>query len=288
MRRLANGNIHDTSWAKALAVAYGLLYVILSACVPASRRLPAGLHEVSGAAFRQDGSLVLVNDSGNDPLLFAVDLLGNSVAYSSGPYAANIDWEALAYDAAANRLAICDVGDNRRARKSIEVTVVDEGGRVTAHSSFAYPDFPHDCEACLLRGDTVSLLTKARTLGGDKSRSAYVYSGDVQSGGRLTLVDSFSLRRRSVTDAVYLSTDTLAVLAYDFRLLGPLPFSRTSVYIGTLEQLRGGRARRIRVRAPLTLTQFEAIAHPRDGSRRLLIASERTPLSPQRYRWIGY
>lgn len=275
---------------QTLGLAAGTLLACVGflACVPPGRRLPAVLPEVSGAAFLDDGSVLLVNDGGHRPVVYALDSVGDDAPAVYRTVDANVDWEALAYDQPRGRVVVCDVGDNRRARDSVRVVAIGTGGTGSDARALAYPDGPHDCEACLLRGDSLRLITKARTLGGDRSRVAYVYAAPLAGQRSLRLVDSFALKRRSVTDAVYLTADTVAVLAYDFRFLGPIPLSRTSVYLGTWGDLRRDRARRIRVRAPFTLTQYEAIAHPRDGSRRLLIASERTPLCPQRFRWVEY
>ena len=264
------------------------LAVLSAACVPASRRLPEELPEVSGAAFSADGTLLAINDSGNRALLYAVDSLGAQGVRAIGPFRGNTDWEALAIDPTRDRVAICDVGDNRRVREHVDVTLAELTSGRRTYLTLRYPDGAHDCEACLLRGDTITLITKSQTLGGGRTRRAYVYAADLRTDATLSLVDSFALRRRSVTDALYLSRDTLAVLAYDFRFLGPLPLSRTSVYVGTLDDFRASRARRIHVRAPFTLTQYEVIADPRGGKRRLLIASERTPLGPQRFRYVRY
>ena len=265
-----------------------VLALLVVACVPASRRLPAALPEVSGAAILDDGTLVALNDGGNPALVYSVGLVGGDSAAAFLRLPENEDWEALAFDPQRDRLAICDVGDNRRSRQSLTVTVVSLADRRMTTYELAYPDRPHDCEACLLRGDSLTLITKAQTLRGGRTRTAYVYVADLRTDRRLALRDSFTLRRRSVTDATYVSPDTLAVLAYDYRFLGPAPLSKTSVFIGTWADFRQNRARRLPVRAPFALTQYEAIADPRDGARRLLIASERTPLSPQHYRCVRY
>ena len=256
----------------------------MAACVPPARRLPAVLPEVSGLAYLPDGRLLALNDGGHPGQVYALDLdAGTADAF--GPLLTNVDWEALGHDPLAGWIIVCDVGDNARARGSVTVYPLDRRGHPSEARQLAYPDGPHDCEACLLRADTLTLITKARTLGGERERVAYVYQTVLGEGLGLALVDSFTLRRRSVTDAVYLTADTLAVLAYDFRILGILPFAKTSLYVGTLGDFRQNRQRRRRVRAPFTLTQYEALAYPGRG-REVLLASERTVIWPQRWRRV--
>ena len=256
----------------------------LTSCVPPARRLPPELPEVSGLVYAQGGRLLAINDGGNPAVVYALGPGAHGVE-RFGTAGHNRDWEAMSSDG-RGRIIVCDVGDNARVRDSIRVLAYDTSGRLTGDYGLAYPNGAHDCEACLLRGDTLTLITKARTLGGGRFRTAHVFRARIGTDRRLTLVDSFVLRRRSVTDAVHLEGDTLAVLAYDFRFLGPLPLSKTTVYVGTLSGFRQNRQRRRKIHAPFTLTQFEAMAYPGDGDG-VLLASERTWILPQRWRRIS-
>ncbi len=137
------------------------------------------LSESSGAAASpgRAGVVWSVNDSGNDPLLFATDTLGADLGSFTVTGAANRDWEDLAAGPcdAATCLYIADTGDNAEVRPEVEIFRVPEppaeaGGRgATAPAErlrVRYPDAPHDVEAMLVdvRGD-VHLVTKGRSGG---------------------------------------------------------------------------------------------------------------------------
>ena len=123
------------------------------------------------------------NDSGNEPLLFALDTTGAPRGRFRVTGAANVDWEAMALgpcDAGAC-LYIADVGDNRARRRSVVLWRVREPARTAIDSStdsardvvteaetepatrlsFRYPDEPHDVEAIWVSPDTsVWIVTK--------------------------------------------------------------------------------------------------------------------------------
>ena len=254
--------------------------------MPHGRRLPAILPEVSGLAYLPDGRLAAVNDGGHPPDVYAIDLRDGGLDTLTRGRDGNRDWEAIAVGADGSRLVVCDVGDNRRARPHVDLYAYDlPDPQRRTRTRLTYPGGARDCEACLVRGDTVTLISKAPALNGARDRTAYVYRARLGPEATLVLVDSFTLRRRSVTDAAYLRGDTLALLTYDFRLIGPIPLSKTTVYVGTLADFRQNRVRRRSVRAPFTWTQYEALAYPGRGDH-VVIASERTVIWPQRWRRV--
>jgi hypothetical protein len=115
------------------------------------------INEASGLASSRLYPAVLwvINDGGNDPMLYAV---GNDGA-DLGTF--RVDWEALAsfqlQDTAY--LLIADVGDNWEQRKTSSLYVVEEPSitktglsddtpvKIAWHIRFTYEDGPRDCEA---------------------------------------------------------------------------------------------------------------------------------------------
>lgn len=259
-----------------------------AACVPGARRLPRELPEVSGLVARPGGGYTALNDGGNAARLYALDR-DLRLERALDVEAANVDWEALSVTDAG--YAVCDVGDNRRARVEISVVLVDSSGRLAERLPFRYPDGAHDAEACYVRDGHVTVLTKPAVgwFGGDARRVAYAYRGSLKRGRspELQLVDSLALPARSVTDACLLG-ERLVVLAYEFdRRLG-LPISRTSLFTVGLDaagRFRDGELLARRIRAPFTPTQYEAVGcRPGEGS--VVVASERTLFVPQRWRRV--
>ena len=105
--------------------------------------------------------LWVINDSGNDPVLYAVGIDGADLGTFRVEDADNYDWEALAsfelQDTAY--LLIADVGDNWEQRKTSSLYVVEEPAITKIGLSndtavsilwrirFTYEDGPRDCEA---------------------------------------------------------------------------------------------------------------------------------------------
>jgi hypothetical protein len=202
----------------------------------------------------QPGVFFTINDSGNDPLLFALDTTGADRGMWRVAGAPNVDWEAASMGpcspgvggagaarsatpaAPATCVYIGDVGDNNAKRatrviyKVVEPTAQRAGftGDVTAVALvYRYSDGPHDVEAMYVapNGDTY-LITKRRLRGaGKRLRPALVFvlKADAwRTGGPAVaaLVDSLpivpgSAPQRQITDAA-LSPDArhLAVRTY--------------------------------------------------------------------------
>lgn len=201
------------------------------------------LHENSGAAMSvaQPGIWFTINDSGNEPVLFAFDTTGSPRGSWRINGAQNVDWESVSYGPcddlnAARCVYIGDTGDNEATTASRSIYRVLEpraragGARDTLSASrltYRYPDAPHDVEAMYVAPDaTIYLVTKRPLLDSQGSlRRALVFRlpADVWSSPAAqiaTLVDSLpvipgSAVARLVTDAS-LSADAryLAVRTY--------------------------------------------------------------------------
>jgi hypothetical protein len=129
------------------------------------------ISEASGLASSRlyPGVLWIINDGGNDPLLYTIGIDGSDLGNFRVEGASNDDWEALAsfrlQDTAY--LLIADVGDNWEQRKTCTLYVVKEpiitatglGNQpligIAWQIHFTYEDGPHDCEAVAV--DTANL-----------------------------------------------------------------------------------------------------------------------------------
>lgn len=140
------------------------------------------LPEVSGIVqSHQPFTLWMINDSGDEPIVYAVDTRKGLLSKHKLAGAANVDWEDIAiapsnagYDSLGvrlNDLYLADIGDNNAKRTSIVVYRIPEPDAyssstipVTGVEKFelTYPDGPRDAEAMLvdpLTGEIV-IVTK--------------------------------------------------------------------------------------------------------------------------------
>ncbi|MGH7704049.1 MAG: hypothetical protein ACREMO_13215 [Gemmatimonadales bacterium] len=181
----------------------------------------------------QPGVLWTLNDSGNDPLLFAVDSLGRTLATFRVRGAVNEDWESLDTGPCGTTrcLYIGDTGDNQERRAWVVVYRVAEPA-VRAGSAregdtdpaerlqVRYPDGPHDVEAMLVtRAGNLLLITKGRSgsiLLFRVPASAWAGAGVVtaEALGRLSIIPD--LIGRQVTDAA-LAPDNRTVAIRTYR-----------------------------------------------------------------------
>jgi hypothetical protein len=141
------------------------------------------IRESSGVARSRAMPRVLftVNDSGNDPVVFAFDSSGRDLGQWPVPGVGNRDWEALANGPcpAGSCLYIGDLGDNAERRPSAVIYRVREPAHLSLFRGMAdgtplaldslvvlYPDGPHDTEAMWVDGTgAVYLVTKGRSGG---------------------------------------------------------------------------------------------------------------------------
>lgn len=136
------------------------------------------LTEASGlaASHRAPDLFFSLNDSGNEPVLYAFDGKGNERGRIRLRGADNKDWEALAAVEMDGRayLFIGDIGDNRSRRRDTIIHVIEEPDpsrltpkkEITADIAwslpFRYTDGPHDCETMLVdaRRREILLISK--------------------------------------------------------------------------------------------------------------------------------
>jgi hypothetical protein len=105
----------------------GLLILLLSSFVSAQTDypLPSELSEISGLEKLNDSTLIAINDGGNEPILFLLNLSGKITRKINVINATNIDWEALAID--ENYVYIGDIGNNMNERKDLCVYRLNRG-----------------------------------------------------------------------------------------------------------------------------------------------------------------
>jgi hypothetical protein len=190
-----------------------------------------------------------INDSGNDPVLYAFDTTGGAVGRWVVRTAGSDDWEALAVapcarsggDSTHSCVYIGDVGDNRAERRSITIYRVVEPDSLVANSVgelfpdslvARYTDGAHNVESMVMSGDgSLLLITKEPARGPvGANRPALIYriaprrwsAGDT---ARAELVDSLPIvpayaTRHTVTDAALDRTGRLLVVrTYDHAYL---------------------------------------------------------------------
>jgi hypothetical protein len=121
------------------------------------------IDEASGlaASLRHPDVLWIINDSGDDPVLYAMDTGGAHLGRVTVRNARNVDWEDLAAfcGETTSYLLIADVGDNRARRDECLLYLVPEpdiadlqpNGEISValqrRLRFVYEDGPRDCEA---------------------------------------------------------------------------------------------------------------------------------------------
>ncbi len=119
--------------------------------------------ESSGLALsaRFPGVLYTHNDSDGDPVVFAVDTSGTTVARLNLADAPARDWEAMAAGSQAGVpvLWVADIGDNISGWESVRLLKFTEPAELTDQSvqwerfDLVYPDGPHNAETLLLHPD---------------------------------------------------------------------------------------------------------------------------------------
>jgi hypothetical protein len=161
----------------------------------------AALTESSGlAASRQNpGVLWTLNDSGNDPQVFAIGEHGEDLATYRVLGVGRGDWEDIgtARLDGTDVLVIADIGDNlhRRTQRALHLVPepsVDAGRRGVRGElrplrtiRFRYPDTAHDCEAVAVEPDAKRALLVAKTWWG----GAPVFSVSLTAGTRVRVAE---------------------------------------------------------------------------------------------------
>ncbi len=206
--------------------------------------------ELSGLApsVRHKGVLWAINDSGNDPVLYAIDASDCRIKGRHTLTSPNTDWEALASGrnaAGQPVLWVGDIGDNLAARSSVAVLEVPEpdlgvtSGSALIHR-YTYPGGPRDAEALMADRDGSHLFVIAKSASGPMYR-IQVTTKKVRAR-KLTTTVPFATDAAS-SNRGYAIRDYVAITGYR----APIPGSRI------------GRS------SPPLLRQSEALAFSRSG-----------------------
>jgi hypothetical protein len=214
------------------------------------------LVESSAAAMSvtQTGVFFTINDSGNEPVLFALDTTGVDRGAWRVRRAKNDDWEAASIGLCGSRAArgigsqswcvyIGDVGDNAEVRREGVIYRVAEPAARRERSSvdavsaealvYRYADGPHDVEAMYVRPDgAITLITKRPRLNrSSQLRPALVFTLPANAWGSDTtvvavLTDSLPI----VPGSAVLRTITDAALSPDNRYLAVRTYGQVYVF----------------------------------------------------------
>lgn len=132
-------------------------------------KLSKELYEISGLEKFNDSILIAINDGGNHPLIFFIDLRGNILKKTVLKDAVNRDWEDLTMDDKRN-LYIADVGNNLGSYKEFNVLKLNIDKAFISDTvdfeqlRFKYNLDPNeitpDCEAVYWFEDSLHLITK--------------------------------------------------------------------------------------------------------------------------------
>ncbi len=269
----------------------------------AGRIVHPAAKETSGlaASHRANDLLWTHNDSGGQPVLYAIGTDGRLRGTVRVIGLKNLDWEDLASFELDGQawLLIADTGDNKGTRKNVALYVIAEpdpaalspdqelAATVAWRLPVVYPEGPHDCEAVAVdaREETVFLLTK-------RTEPPAIYSVPLRlppGGGlfpaasqiaRLTGIPKLTAsqkmlptptgRFRTLPTAMEISPDrsTVAVLTYGDVLV----FTRQ---LGEPWAVVFSRVPKIL--APHGLPQAEALCFSRDGRSLYVTGEMKTP-----------
>ena len=175
--------------------------------------------EASGiAAATRGDALWVVNDSGNEPVLYAVDMNGADLGATELEGVVGFDWEALAIgpgpDRAVSYIYIGDIGDNLRIRSTITVLRFPEPDPNSMPATvgdietirLTYPDGRENAEAMWVDPVTGDLLVATKQEG---DGSAHVYRVPAASLDSIEPIEmSLVARLRLPEDAEVTAADT--------------------------------------------------------------------------------
>lgn len=141
-------------------------------------KLPGYMEEISGLTFLNDTVMVGHNDSGNDPILYFLNLKGEKIHQVEVTDAKNNDWEDITTDG-KGYLYIGDIGNNNNKRKKLHIykvatkNILNKEKVEAEEIEFTYAEqksFPpeetdmhFDAEALSYYKDSLYIFTKCRT-----------------------------------------------------------------------------------------------------------------------------
>lgn len=228
------------------------------------------IRETSGvvASRTTPGVLWTHNDSGGEPVLFALDSAGGVLGSVEIRGARNVDWEDVAAGpcpGGGECLFIADTGDNEADRSEVSIYRVPEPGPADAVSATAvrtvlrYPEGPRDAESLFVLPTGESYLV---TKGRDEAAELYAAGVLPSAGGTVTL-----RRLRILDDAPEERMNQVTGASADPSGRWVAIRTYTAVYLFRTEQLLRGGAEAVRFDLlPLGEPQGEGVALRSDGT----------------------
>ena len=259
-------------------------------------KLPPILDEVSGLFFTPFGKFIWHNDSGGAPALYQTNGRGQLEKTIRLQNTINKDWEELTADDKGN-IYIGDFGNNANRRKNLRIYIYNSKTELVDSISYVYSDqkaFPpalsdmnFDMEGFFWKEDQLHLFSKNKVNVGNYYTKHYTLSD--QAGKQTAqLIDSLALKDRVVTAAAISPNEkTIALLAYDYRLRKPIPYSAASIFL--IKNFEGnhffnGEIYRIAIPKFVAASQYESIDFIDNET--LYIASEKTAFVNQKAKRI--
>ncbi len=181
-----------------------------------SRMDDSRITESSGLAVSRayDGIVYTINDSGNDPLIFAIELkTGRTVGVTRVEGGNLSDTEALAIDS-EGMLWVADTGDNAERRKDAALYALPEQGPgnhtvVASRYPISYDADSHNVEALLVNPITGAKLLVSKAL---LSGTIYKLPTALSTDHANVAVAQKGAGPSSVTDATYTADGKYAVM----------------------------------------------------------------------------
>jgi hypothetical protein len=175
--------------------------------------LPNKFNENSGITTLQNDKIWLIEDNGNDDVIYEVSTKGERLREFKVKNARNNDWEDLTKDDKGN-LYIGDFGNNNNDRKDLVIYKIpnptaEPGDKIEAEKiNFKYPEqkeYPpspskrkYDTEALFFLDSMLYIITKDRS--NPFSGEALIYTVPAQAGNYdATMVGTFRTCNKSTT-----------------------------------------------------------------------------------------
>lgn len=240
------------------------------------------LDELSGLAASQqyDGAFWGINDSGNAPVLYALDEHGRDLGHVRMNEISNRDIEAITYgecEYAPKCIYVADIGDNRAERRQVRIEVFAEPAPNQASINPAktyfieYENGPRDAEAVALTkdGDILIFEKVAREI---TERNANIYKVviDYKATNGHVIAQKIGELARRTNEGGFTGPFTDASLAQDGDILFIRDYRR--IYWAKLSNMPNGVLSLNPIESP-PMAQGEAIALDK-ANNNLIISSE--------------
>lgn len=165
-------------WIKTIFLVFLFQNLVFSQSLKKITKLDNKLNEISGLEVLNDSCLLAINDGGNQPFVYVLNLFGEIINEVKVLDAKNVDWEDLTIDEQGN-IYIADIGNNLNQRKNLCIYKVKSDSILFKKEvsceviNFQYEDqtsfppledlFNFDSEALAYHNNELYIFTKCRT-----------------------------------------------------------------------------------------------------------------------------